>query len=449
MTHDATSNEPRLSKAREASARVIATLKQQGYEAYLVGGCVRDILLGIPSHDYDVATSARPDDIERLFQRTLSVGKAFGVMVVLTGGAEVEVATFRKDLSYEDGRHPEGVSFCDAREDALRRDLTINALFMEPETGVILDYVGGIEDLGHRIIRTVGDPRERFEEDRLRTLRAVRFAARFGFAMDSRTAAAIFESSTRLEGISSERILAEFEKILTHRGASHAVQLLMQLGLLRGLLPDVDASLSSVVPALSGDRPLADLVIASLQRGNDLQSPVLGFATLLQYMGVPGGVSTPLNASVWEESAARAGEVLTRLSASKLLRKGVTEVIAMQPLLAEGERCSLASRKRLVLASWFPEALELFRRNSLNGRSDLLSSYVHLWNLHREVTAQKEGFYRLVNGDDLTALGLVPGPSFASLLREVEDLVLEGQLTNRGQALEFLRERVKEKPGAS
>jgi poly(A) polymerase len=229
-------------KPEALASTIVATLRNSGYQAYLVGGCVRDLLLGCHPKDFDVATDAPPGRIMQLFPNSGQVGAHFGVVLVRDGGAQVEVATFRSDRDYTDGRHPASVQFeSDPREDVLRRDFTINGLMMDPESGEVLDYVGGQADLERRAIRAIGDPEIRFREDHLRLLRAVRFAARLGFAIEPATMAAIRAHHASIQTVSAERIREELVRILTEGGARRGFELLDDAGLLNDILPEIAA----------------------------------------------------------------------------------------------------------------------------------------------------------------------------------------------------------------
>ena len=226
----------------ELARRIVRTLKENGHAAYFVGGCVRDLLLGVAPQDYDVATNAPPPRIRELFPKSSQVGAHFGVVLVLEQSASVEVATFRTDHSYSDGRRPDSVHFeTDPRQDVLRRDFTINALLLDPDTGVVLDYVGGQEDLKQGLIRAIGDPQKRFEEDHLRLLRAVRFAARLNFRIDPSTMDAIEHLHSLISKVSVERVRDELNRILVEGGARYGFELMDRTGLLRMLLPEVAA----------------------------------------------------------------------------------------------------------------------------------------------------------------------------------------------------------------
>ncbi len=431
--------EPAGEHVRSVAVAICRRLAKAGHIAYLVGGGVRDLLLGQQPFDFDVATSALPEQVEALFPRTVSVGKAFGVVVVLDSGLEVEVATFRRDRGYSDGRHPTRVSFCDARQDAERRDLTINALFMEPETGEILDFVGGVEDLCARRVRTVGDPFQRFEEDHLRTLRAVRFSARLDFRIDPQTQDAIRSFVPRIRGISAERTLAELQKMLTARGAGLALRSLFDLGLLEAVLPVCTPSLAMRVPGWYDEGPLIELASRSLEWGRST-SAELGFATLLQFLGWtdhPDEDVVP--EAMFRQSAQQAEVVMTGLSASRSLRRSVAEILLILADLSAAADLPLAKQKRLVMRSGFDDALDLYRRISLVRGGQGLSRYVAYSNLSRDVRQHPPDYYRVITGVDLVSMGHRPGPRFRRILEDIENRFLAGELSTREEALDYIR----------
>jgi poly(A) polymerase len=259
---------------RLAALEIVRRLREKGYQAFYAGGCVRDMLLGRRPKDYDVVTDAMPDQITKLFRRTLEIGAQFGVIMVLMDGKQVEVATFRTEYGYADGRHPDQVDFATAKEDAYRRDFTINGMFFDPVSRQIHDFVGGQEDIQRRILRTIGPARERFGEDYLRMLRAIRFAVRFDFAMEPNTWDAICELSGRITRISAERVASELEGILTHPNRKQGGQYLHSSGLLDSIFPGLDSQQVSYGLSVMGFLPKnADwsLALAALFAGLDVQ----------------------------------------------------------------------------------------------------------------------------------------------------------------------------------
>src|SRR5262245_38454690 len=285
---------------REFATDVVRRLRQSGYEALWAGGCVRDELLGLAPDDYDVATSARPEDVVRTFRKTVEVGASFGVVEVIgprrPDGSypKVQVATFRSDGAYVDGRRPESVVFSSAEEDAARRDFTINGMFLDPLDGRVIDYVGGQADLQARVLRAIGDPRARFREDKLRLVRAVRFAARFGFPIEPETAAAVREMAAEITVVSAERIAEELRKILVHPGRAWALRQMDELGLLRQIVPEVESEMKGLPQGLPS-APTGDLWDHTLKVLEVLEGPrwpapapatfPLAFAAMLHDVG--------------------------------------------------------------------------------------------------------------------------------------------------------------------
>ncbi len=427
-----------------AAGTVARVLQENNHEAYFVGGCVRDTLLHRRVSDYDVATSAHPDTIETLFPKTIPVGKAFGVIMVRHGEFITEVATFRKDVDYQDGRHPTSVEFSDAKEDARRRDFTVNALFMEPGSGKILDFVNGISDLSRRIIRTVGNPDERFQEDHLRTLRAVRFAARLQFSIEDKTAGAIRRTADQIKGVSVERVFAELDKMLTDEHAGDAIGPLVELGLMERVLPEV-AELFRRNPEVVEGMNLLDSVISDFRWCRMWKSAV-GFSLLMRHLGhLRYTETTPDPEDVAEWGARSAGEILERLATSKALRSAVTEVIRMQPLITGSSRFSLADRKRLVMRPYFEEAIEVYRISELTTGGTGLERYLNLRDLGRTLRHDPPDFSSIFSGEDLIEMGLNPGPNFKGILHEMESAYLGGVVTTRDELIALAKHRFQKK----
>ena len=397
-----------VSTAPVLASRILAILHEAGHTAYLVGGCVRDLLLDRAPKDFDVATSARPDELLRLFPGSGLVGAHFGVVLVKEDGAgtaAVEVATFRSDHVYRDGRRPEGVTFeMDPREDARRRDFTINAMMMDPRSGAVLDYVGGRADLQARVIRTVGDAMARFGEDHLRLLRAVRFAARLGFEIEADTFEAMRALAGRVRTVSTERVREELVRILTEGGARRGVELLAEAGLLAEVTPEV-----VVTPEMLG-------MLSGLARGCGI---TLAMAVLLY------GVAQP-------------AAVLERLRFSNDAIARVGSLVAGQRRFPELHAMGESELKRFLRGDWFDEQLELYR---LHGEATGLGREHYAFARHRLKRYSREDLFpaRLLTGDDLIALGMAPGPEFGRLLDALETAQLEGRVTTRDQALALVR----------
>lgn len=426
---------------------ILHALRASGYQAYFAGGSVRDHLLGREAADYDVATDARPEEVQRLFPRHTAVGAQFGVILVQgDGGRHVEVATFRADLGYADGRRPTAVRYsADWREDVRRRDFTVNGLMLDPDRGEVLDAVGGQADLKAKILRAIGDPRVRFREDRLRLLRAARFAARLEFTLDAATAAAIRAEAAALTVVSPERIRDELLKMLTEGRARRAFELLDELGLLAVVLPEVAAMQGVEQPPEF--HPEGDvwthtlMLLAALPAGAD---PVLALGALLHDVGkpptfrrAPDRIRFDQHAAV---GAAMAEDICQRLRLSREETQAVVALVAQHMKFADVERMRLSTLKRFLRQPGFARHLELHRLDCLMSHGDL-----HLYEFVRGQLAaagpEQMRPLRLLTGDDLAALGYPPGPAYREMLTAVEDAQLEGRLATRADALEFLQRR--------
>ena len=417
---------------------ILHTLRAKGHEAYLVGGCVRDLLLGREPQDWDVATDARPEQIEALFPKTLAVGKAFGIITVVPDvGQPVEVASYRADSPYADGRRPETVTFTDARADALRRDFTVNALFLDPDTGEIRDFVHGRADLEARIIRAIGDPARRFAEDHLRLLRAVRFAATLGFALEPATFTAIQQLAPQIRRISAERIRDELFRLLTESPqAGQALQLLRDSGLLKEILPEVEGMAGVEQPPEF--HPEGDVFTHTKLMLNALPprpSLRLALAVLLHDVGKPSTAqytTLPDGTQRWrfENHAAIGADIaraiLTRLHAPATLIDVVSTIIAGHMRLADAPRMRTSKLRRLLGGPTFPDELELHRLDCESSHA-LLDVYDFLKAKQAEFAAEPVLPPPLVTGRDLIALGHVPGPQFSKMLRDAYDRQLEGE----------------------
>jgi len=397
----------------DSAVYVIRALREAGHEALLAGGCVRDRLLGEPPKDFDVATSAEPAEVQRLFERTEPVGAQFGVVLVLVGGNAIEVATFRSDGDYHDGRHPSWVRFSTPREDALRRDFTINALFLEPDSGRVIDFVGGREDLAARRLRTVGNAEARFREDRLRMLRAVRFAARFELAVDPPVRAACRRMAPCIRGVARERITDELTRIAVGPAPDRALALLQDFGLLPWVLPGVAAD----GPGLS-----------TLRRLPSPRSVPLGLAGFLRRVSGPARE-----------------RVLGGLRLSGADRKAVGAILDIASRLRRFRELDVAGQKRLVRRPEFADAIALeLAADPADGVAALEAARVARtsWSetdLHPS---------RHLDGSDLIALGVPAGPEIGRLLRLLEDEALRGRVKSREDAMRVvLRGRRGEEGG--
>ncbi len=389
---------------RRAAVDVISQLQQHGFEALLAGGCVRDMLLGRPAKDYDVATNALPAEVIRLFRRTLKVGAKFGVVIVLAQGEQVEVATFRSEAGYEDGRHPTEVRFTSAAEDASRRDFTINGMFYDPLKEQVIDYVGGQADLAQRIIRTIGDPQERFSEDYLRMLRAVRFSTQLGFPIEPDTYAAIRRHAANITRISGERVAMELEGILVSPNRAAGARMLIETGLAQAVFPGfVDAPAEEAVGVLSRLRKKVDFPLAL----------------------------AALFASFPTEFALEKCDIL-KLSRKQM--KHIEFLLAQRGRLLDAAM-SVAQLKKLLAEPYFWDLYELERaiQKAAGARKGLAS----LGRLRRRIRALGDIEVKpkpLLNGHELMHLGAVPGPALGQLAEELYIAQLEGEVQTKEQA---------------
>lgn len=442
-----------MNAAHELAEFVCRRLRDAGHQAYLVGGCVRDILLGREPADYDVSTDATPDRVQQLFPHSVAVGAQFGVIIVLEDSREapsprVEVATFRSDIGYSDGRHPDRVVYTTvAREDVKRRDFTINALLLDPATGQVLDYVGGREDLDAGIIRAIGHAEDRFQEDKLRMARAVRFAARFGYAIETSTFAAISKLAREIHQVSPERLRDELTKILTEGAARRGFELLDETRLLPELLPEIAAMKGVEQPPQY--HPEGDVWTHTLLMLEKLQagcSPTLAWGVLLHDVGKPPTFTPPsgpdgrIRFDEHADVGARMAEAICRrFRFSNDDAEQIAALVANHMRFKDVPQMKPATMKRFVRLADFEEHMELHRL-------DCSSSHGHLENYEivrrflRETPPEQVRPPRLISGSDLIALGLSPGPEFKSLLDAVEEAQLNGSVSSREDALRLVRD---------
>src|SRR5579863_4871412 len=429
----------------DLAVSIIGRLRDAGYVAYLTGGCVRDLLLGRDPKDFDVATSARPDELLKLFPGAGQVGAHFGVVLVHKEDAQVEVATFRSDLEYRDGRHPEGVNFeTDPRQDALRRDFTINALLLDPVSGEVLDFVGGRADLDARLIRAIGDPERRFREDHLRLLRAVRFAARLRLEIEPSTFAAIQRVAQSIHSVSAERVRDEIARILTEGGARRGFELLDSTGLLREVLPEVAALKGVAQPPEF--HPEGDVWTHTLIMLDGLREPsiTLALGVLLHDVGKPATFRIAerirFDGHV-EKGIEIAHSLLNRLRFPNHVIEAVEALIANHMKFSETPRMRESTLKRFMRLPDFEEHMALHRL-------DCLSSHGHLDNFEfvrakqREMPPEELKPTPLLTGRDLIAAGYRPGPMFGIVLSEIEDAQLEGRISTTQDALRMAKEKL-------
>jgi poly(A) polymerase len=443
--------------SKKFAISTIETLRQHGFQAYLVGGCVRDLLLGREPADFDVATSATPTQVMETFPETYAVGAQFGVVLVPSPGGEcadgekgtsksyvVEVATFRSDSGYSDGRHPDEVRFTqDPREDAARRDFTINGMMLDPVTGEVLDFVGGREDLEAKLIRAIGDPNRRFGEDKLRMLRAVRFAARFEYEIEADTQAAIQLLARDVQLVSRERVRDELTKMLTEGQARRAFLLLDQTGLLKEVLPEI--SVMKGVQQPPEFHPEGDVFVHTLLLLENLPPPcppTLAWGALLHDVGKPATFRVAPDRIRFDghvEVGIRiAEEICTRLRFSNHDTDQVLSLVDNHMRFGHVTRMKESTLKKFMRLPRFDEHLALHRADSLASHRNL-STYDFLQEKLAETPPENIRPPALMTGDDLIAAGYVPGPRFREILEAVEDAQLEGRLLSREDALEFVK----------
>lgn len=431
----------------DAAMKVVRTLRDDGYQAVFAGGCVRDLLLRRRPQDYDIATDAKPEDVKALFERTIPIGEEFGVMKVVLGGVEVEVATFRSDLSYSDGRRPSGVKFGKSYEDAQRRDFTVNGMFFDPVAGGVIDHVGGRRDLAARRIRAIGDPEKRFGEDYLRTLRAVRFAAGLGFEIERETFEAIQAGAGRIEAISGERIRAELETMLVDPNRRRALEILDASGLLAVILPEVAAARG--VRQGRELHPEGDVWEHTLLSMGHLEDPSfeLAMGVLLHDIGKPPSAAAEVRPFLNHE---RIGERMTRGIAARLkLSKRETEVIAFlvryHMILKDVTHMRKSTLKRIIGHELFGELAELHRIDALASNGDL-SNYEFAMRKAGELSEEEVKPDPLVNGRDLAEVGIEPGPRMGGIIEKLYTAQLDEEITTRQEALEMAKRLWQEEP---
>ena len=440
-------------RARAAATAIVKTLRDAGFQAYFAGGCVRDLLLGRMPADYDVATSARPDAVLAMFPKTFAVGAHFGVVLVVSDGdgSEVmtEVATFRNDGAYSDGRHPDAVRFSEsAEEDVQRRDFTINGMLLDPlrdDGGAVLDFVGGRADLDAKVVRAIGDPLRRFEEDKLRMLRAVRFAARFGFAIEPATLAAIQKLSPKIEQVSRERIREELTKMLTEGKAADAFRLLDTSGLLVQVLPEIARMKGVAQPPEF--HPEGDVWVHTLLLLEKLEpgcSPTLAWGTLLHDVGKPptyteGPDRIRFNGHA-EVGTRMAEAILKRLRFSKEECEQIALLVKHHMRFGNVMEMRESTLKRFFRLPHFEEHLALHRMDCMSSHG-LLRLYDYAKERYERMPAEQVRPVLLVTGADLIAEGYAPGPRFKEMLAAAEDAQLEGLIATRDEGLTLVRER--------
>jgi len=433
---------------RETAAEIVRRLQAAGFAAFWVGGCVRDFLLGRAPQDFDIATDAKPEQVEKLFRKTIPVGKKFGVIIVVEGGQQFQVATFRAEADYQDGRRPEKVVFANAEADALRRDFTVNGLFFDPLTKKIHDWVGGEKDLCAKIIRTIGAPEERFGEDHLRLLRAVRFAAQLNFEIEPGTFSAIQTFAPKIKIISAERMRDELLKLFRPPHASRGLVLLRDSGLMEHILPELAATIGcEQSPDFHPEGSVFNHICLMLEKMPADASAALPWAVLLHDIAKP--VTAERDAATGKihfyghekVGADMAEAILRRLKFSNREIEEIVTAVRYHMQFKDVKQMRKATLRRLLLRETFPLELELHRLDCLGSFGDL-AHYNFLTEQAELLKHQPQIRPPLLTGDDLIKLGLKPGKEMGALLAEIRELQLADELKTPRAAKTWVKKKL-------
>lgn len=428
---------------KTSAIKIIQKLRLSGHEALLAGGCVRDLLLGREPKDFDVATSATPDEVVALFPGALTVGAHFGVVVVRQDHEQIEVATFRTDGSYKDGRHPESVTFATAEQDAQRRDFTVNGLFRDPIKDRVIDYVGGAVDLEKRVLRAIGDAHQRFDEDKLRLLRAVRFATTLGFEIEEKTWQAVCEHAPAIQSVSAERIRDELIKIFIHPNRLRGFDLLMDSGLMAQVLPEILVLKGVEQPPQW--HPEGDVFIHTRLMLSLLPEQVslpLVLSVLLHDIAKPATFAVDETGRIRfnghdKLGAEMTGDILRRLKFPNDVIEPTQVTVEHHMVFKDVKKMKKSTLKRMMARPTWADELALHRVDCL-GSNGLLDNYEFMQAKAEEFSQQPLIPQPLLNGRDLIALGWQPGKHLGAVLTEVQNAQLEGLISTREEALEWL-----------
>ena len=434
----------KLPSMEKTAREVAARLRERGHIAYFAGGCVRDMVRGLTPKDYDIATDARPEVVQKIFPRTYAVGVHFGVIIVLENDFQFEVATFRSDEAYVDGRHPSAVRFSSPEEDAKRRDFTINGMFYDPVAEEVIDFVGGRADIAARMVRAIGEPAQRFAEDRLRMLRAVRFATALDYKIDSQTWDALLASAPSINQISAERIRDELVRIFLSPNRLRGWDLLDSSGLMRAILPELEAMKGVLQPEQF--HPEGDVFQHTrlmLQFLQETVSVPLVFAVLLHDVAKPVTATVDKTGRIRFNEHDRIGAAMTEAIMRRLRFSGAeieatVEMVRQHMVFKDVPKMRVAKLKRFMARPTFDDELELHRVDCESSHR-MLDNYEFLLRKREEFANEPIIPPPLLRGDDLIALGLKPGPKFGEILEAVETRQLEGTLRTREEALEWVK----------
>lgn len=428
----------------KTATQIVKKLQEAGFKAVFAGGCVRDSLLALTPKDYDVATSATPDQVEALFDKTLAIGKSFGVIVVLENGYSIEVATFRTDGNYSDGRRPDSVKFSTMEEDAKRRDFKINGMFFDPISGICHDYVGGRQDLENRVIKFIGNPYDRIADDKLRMLRAIRFAVKYDFTISETSFDAIKQQADQIYQVSPERIFEELTKMFILDNPGKALDLLYESGLLQQILPEV-AVLKGVEQGKKYHPEGSVFIHSKLVMFFVKNDPILRWSALLHDIGKKTTFrirqGRPTFYGHEEAGSIAANKIILRFKASNEFRATVVCLVRNHMKFFNITNMKKATLKRLFREPFYLSLQELHKADLLGSCGELLT-YNYACTKYNELSNELEQKL-LISGYDLIALGLKPNPEFKKILRNVETLQLEGKLTSKEEALEYVQNNLK------
>ena len=428
--------------------QIAKTLKDHGCTAYFAGGCVRDHLMALESYDIDIATTATPDQVEKIFPRTIPVGKQFGVVLVVEEDLTFEVATFRSEGGYVDGRHPTQVEFTVPEEDAKRRDFTVNGLFYDPFKEQVIDFVGGEADIKGKLIRAIGNPEDRFDEDKLRLLRAVRFASTLGFKIDPDTWKAVCQKSNLIHQVSPERIRDELIKIFTRKDSGRGFLLLSESGLMKEVLPEIETMKG--VQQQPDYHPEGDVFVHTHLLMEKLEKPstALALGALFHDVGKPGTFEVRNGKITFYQHEHLGAEItqtiMKRLRFSNDEIRDVTECVKNHMKFADVQKMRSGKLKRFIVRNTFTDEMELHRIDCASSHG-MLDNYHFLESKLKEFEKEELQPKPLLNGHDLMALDMKPSPSMKEALEELYELQLEGRFPGREEALEYARQMIRDK----
>jgi len=442
---------------KSISIELIKKLQNAGYEAYWAGGCVRDMLLKITPKDFDIVTSAKPEEVKKIIPKTSEVGKSFGVIVTRIENYNFEIATFRTDSEYKDARHPEKVFFTNAIDDAKRRDFTINGMFYDPITNKIIDYVGGREDISNKIVKFIGNPNDRIKEDNLRILRAIRFKNVLNFKYDKRTWDAIKSNAYRIESVSYERIMYELNRMFNSKNRAQSLVDLHESGLLKYILPEVEKMIGVPQPhEYHAEGDVFTHTVWALKTLPNNTPITLVWAVLLHDVGKPPSISYPkdkndrirFNNHV-KYSAGLASKICRRLKMPNFERNLIVWLVKNHMIIGDIAKMSISKKRKFLMDHRFKWLLQLHKADALGSSPKDLSLYnqtLKMYNIafrEHEIELKKPKFKMLLSGDDIILnFKLDSGPKIGKLLKILEDAQLEGKVKTKEEAIKFLENKI-------